>query len=316
MRIYDEMIDTVCFLGSYDPRIGKPIYKGTGFFVWLSDKHVTVVTARHVIDEVPGDEVSIWWNQKSGNIRNSFSKSLWLNHPIKDTAVDVAVLGVALNHEELEMDHKGFVSENFLNEKQEIEREIGAGDVVYFPGLFVAQAGKERNHPIVREGIIAAMPQPISTIVDGEETEVEAYLVEVRSFGGLSGSPVVVTSTPFRRSQHPAPEEFADGIKVFQDALIGLVHGHDFMEYIVPAQGMQRFNLGLCKVVPIRYVSEILNGDEMKKVVSDANAGAITGDQGIRASLDGASIEDDSLTKTADLVIEVLEQPKKKGKPQ
>jgi hypothetical protein len=50
--------------------------------------------------------------------------------------------------------------------------------------------GRQRNIPIVRIGNVASMPhEPVATKNRGA---IEAYLVEARSVGGLSGSPVLV----------------------------------------------------------------------------------------------------------------------------
>jgi hypothetical protein len=55
-------------------------------------------------------------------------------------------------------------------------------------GLFKSHYGEQRNIPIIRIGNIAALPEePVQTHYCGPT---DAYLVEVRSIAGLSGSPV------------------------------------------------------------------------------------------------------------------------------
>jgi hypothetical protein len=72
--------------------------------------------------------------------------------------------------------------------------QIGIGNEVAFAGLFVNHHGKKRNEPIVRFGNICGIPsEPVST----KAGDIEAYLVESRSVGGLSGSPVLWTWESF-----------------------------------------------------------------------------------------------------------------------
>jgi hypothetical protein len=87
---------------------------------------------------------------------------------------------------------------------------IGIGDEVVVVGLFRSHYGLERNVPIVRIGNIASMrEEPVFTKYAGD---IEAYLVEARSIGGLSGSPVFVA-----RSASNVP-----GFVL----LLGMMHGH------------------------------------------------------------------------------------------
>jgi hypothetical protein len=63
--------------------------------------------------------------------------------------------------------------------------------------------GRKRNIPIVRTGNISMIPSekvPGIQIRRGESVESEVYLIEARSVGGLSGSPV------FIRGIRPRPE--------------------------------------------------------------------------------------------------------------
>jgi hypothetical protein len=67
--------------------------------------------------------------------------------------------------------------------------DLGVGDEVFITGLFTKVTETTKNIPIVRTGTVAMMP--------GEEIPfgnnlIEAYLIESRSIGGLSGSPVFV----------------------------------------------------------------------------------------------------------------------------
>ncbi len=89
----------------------------------------------------------------------------------------------------------------------------------------------------------------------------EAYLAEIRSVGGLSGSPVFVVLPPFRRKQS-APTEEARAY------LLGLVHGHWDEE--IPqdeyARGLEaeRINQGVAVVVPATKILDLLDAPAEK----------------------------------------------------
>lgn len=78
-----------------------------------------------------------------------------------------------------------------------VELGIGPGDEAYMVGRFVAHGGRTTNNPIARFGNIALMPNPDELVLDGRRREVEAYLVEMRSHSGFSGSPVFVLIPQF-----------------------------------------------------------------------------------------------------------------------
>lgn len=66
---------------------------------------------------------------------------------------------------------------------------IGPGDECLSIGRFVGHAGKNSNNPVVRFGQISQNPiEPV--LMDGQPQE--CFLVESRSIGGYSGSPVFV----------------------------------------------------------------------------------------------------------------------------
>ena len=72
---------------------------------------------------------------------------------------------------------------------------VQCGDPICIVGLFHWHSGSGRNTPIVHSGNIALLPDPREKIpikdrVAGQLQKVEAYLVEVQTFEGLSGAPV------------------------------------------------------------------------------------------------------------------------------
>lgn len=107
--------------------------------------------------------------------------------------------------------------------------KVGAGDDVFMCGRYVAQSGRVTNNPFSRFGNISLMPDPDEPVRDGENNDVEAYLVEMRSQGGFSGSPMFVhfPANGFRGTVGEYPiEDNTD-----RWGLLGVYTGH-FSEYL------------------------------------------------------------------------------------
>jgi len=148
--------------------------------------------------------------------------------------------------------------------------------------------------PIVRTGNIAAMvDEPVKTGYTAQP--IDAYLIEARSIGGLSGSPVFVRRPAAEwqvtgdRNENNIPIAKAELNKsgyIFY--LLGIVHGHfpaksaevDMVEE--DSQFNDKFNTGIGVVVPVNKVYDTLFQPELidsrKAVIDDknkANPGAI-----------------------------------------
>ena len=103
------------------------------------------------------------------------------------------------------------------------KRSIGIGDEVITVGLFTAVPGVSRNQPILRHGNIAMFP--VEQIQTGLGYA-DVILVEARSIGGISGSPVFARNTFMTKVKNRHGEDdilFANGPGV---TLLGLMHGH------------------------------------------------------------------------------------------
>lgn len=162
----------------------------------------------------------------------------WWYHPT-DEKIDVAVIPWAPPKE---VDFKYIPTEIFLSDEIISSRNIGSGDEVFMTGLFVHVAGSTRNLPLVRTGNIAMMPnEPIPTGMG----IMDAYLIEARSIGGLSGSPAFV----------------GKGGSYY---LMGLMHGHwDILptskEDIGDLDSFGAVNMGIAIVVPAKKILEVIN---------------------------------------------------------
>jgi hypothetical protein len=143
--------------------------------------------------------------------------------------------------------------------------EVGLGDEVFVTGLFRHHHGNRRNIPIIRVGNIACLTEEkVSTKSYGD---IDAYLIEARSIGGLSGSPVFLNLGITRMIQGEI--KHAQSQPVFY--LLGLIHGHydvnidsideielDKTNYLSP----DRVNTGIAIVVPFHKINEVISAYE------------------------------------------------------
>jgi hypothetical protein len=96
-----------------------------------------------------------------------------------------------------------------------------------------------------------------------EMGNMEAYLAEGRSIGGLSGSPV------FCRSTVRMPAQTAHGEPAMISGLgtvhfLGLMHGHwDLPSRFDESERQEAVNMGVSIVVPAKKVLEVIDGPEL-----------------------------------------------------
>jgi hypothetical protein len=191
----------------------------------------------------------------------------WGWHPT-DPSIDLAIVPFDVPDE---MDLQYLPIEMFVNPDL-IEKFIGFGDEVFITGLFTSHFGAKKNRPIVRIGNIAAMPEePVET--KWSPCPMEAFIIEARSIGGLSGSPVFVHVPP-RGSGKRDPE--AQG--TYEHYLLGLIHGHfdlaasetDFEEPESASADNERgdrpkgLHSGLAIVTPATKILEVLSTPTFK----------------------------------------------------
>jgi hypothetical protein len=176
----------------------------------------------------------------------------------EDPGVDVAVMPVNIHPA---IDALCFPSEGFVTDDNIEEFGIGIGDDAMTVGLFTQRYGKKLNIPIVRSGMIAAMPEEI--LYDSKTgAEFHAYLVEMRSIGGLSGSPVFVSVPPHRALGFNKERPY-DGYSL----PLGVIRSHweidivldDSMEDFV---NESRLNTGIAAVTPVQEVAKLLIEDK------------------------------------------------------
>ena len=186
-RIQDGLLDAVLYLykDEADATAGRES-GGSGFLFGCAvsgstDYTLWAVTNRHVVE---GGGWTIRVNLKAGGVATIDTTELdWFYHPV----ADLAVIPIALSQD---VHRISFITEEWtLTPEWEQSLEIGPGDPCFTIGRFIGHAGLQRNTPTTRFGQIAQIDsEPIKS--DGREQR--SYLVEIRSIGGFSGSPVFV----------------------------------------------------------------------------------------------------------------------------
>ncbi|MEI9960149.1 MAG: hypothetical protein WDM76_03155 [Limisphaerales bacterium] len=241
-------------------------YGGTGFFVGVDSKRISgasflyLVTAKHVADKLKHPNFWLRANTRDGRAMHLMAdqNTNWIFHST-DKAADIAIMPMGLDQKVF--DYLGIHCDSILTEKMRLEKGIGIGDEVFITGLFVHHQGNQKNLPIVRTGNIAMIPDeriPIKNFGD-----MDAYLIEARSIGGLSGSPVF---TIHHDMKLPAGTVY----------LMRLMHGHwdvksdKIIDEVEQDSGIKAgINVGIAIVTPAFKILDILNCDELIKARTD-----------------------------------------------
>lgn len=273
MRISDLVRKCVAFIAAAKVD-GSEMVCGTGFFVGRplpgtsTEKHANLstplgthympamymyfVTARHVLDGIRSlglDELIVRINvpgQQPRRIRCALRE--FVCHP--DPTADVAMV-----HTSASIEWDGVEAISWMisggggepGDSLRLDPRVGPGSPVSIVGMFRHHVGQDRNIPIVRTGNIAAMPEePVQTRLG----PMVAALIEARSIGGLSGSPVFVHYAPPRPDAHP---EAIGGIQ-----LLGVMHGH-----FDDSGSGERLNVGVGIVTPASRIGELMKLPEV-----------------------------------------------------
>jgi hypothetical protein len=269
MWIPPYLAQTVCFLCAQES--GRTFYGGTAFWVMKKEDDCPdlgwgyLVTAKHCVEKAfeRYGNLSCRINKRDGGVKFIPLPSLSGWH-ISDDA-DVAVLPFEVP--EKETDLMSIPPDTFLTDEMIQKEAIGLGDEVFLIGLFHLVHGREKNYPIIRSGIVAAMPDEA---FQDEATGLDyrAFLIEVRSIGGLSGSPVFLALKKRGVEMHPPPRGFNSWTHSL--VLMGLIRSHwdlfakdDHADFAV--EGMEKLNTGIAVVTPMQEVEKVLMNDELRK---------------------------------------------------
>jgi hypothetical protein len=286
MRVPDIILKCVVFLGQ-DTEHGRR-YKGTGYVVinYHPEKSfLFLVTAAHVAEELDGFDFYIRANHRDGRVVELTQKceqSLWWYHPTERESVDVAAMAIPFQ-EILELDLQPIPVPMFINEATIKSKNIGVGDEVFVAGLFTNAKGTSKQLPIIRIGNVAMMPEEkiFFPTDDKPDQWLYANLLESRSIGGLSGSPVFIRETvridtsshsggrmrvATAREESGEPTEIA-GVGRFH--FFGSMVGH--WQIPLPAEfsrtQLEAVNMGIAPMVPAHKILEVLTQPELSRMM-------------------------------------------------
>lgn len=274
-KINPDALRAIVFVGTLNAQTGQVDTRGTAFIIRVKsgrtndvDRSVhALVTTKHTLDEIRsrgGLEICVRFNMSSGG-------SCWKKTLIEDwnlsaePNVDVAFYLCRIPPD---MFHLSIAPELVpgLTESQHFEVQVT--DDVAILGLFAPHHGKQSMIPVARLGTIAALSDTRETITAttsrGRIIEgIEAHLLEIRSIGGVSGSPVFAfkpASPAWDTSTYDVPS------KMF---LFGMISGHfPYTERVssdntratdeVSPSGDRILNAGIAYATPVsKIVSEI-----------------------------------------------------------
>jgi hypothetical protein len=258
---------------------GKPTPNGTGFFASVKSDppapglYGYLVTARHVLLKPDGTyypKILVRLNKLQGDADfvgidlTEDGHSTVYTHP--DPTVDIAVIPAF--PKESVYDFKVIPEEMLTTKESFSQLNIREGSDTFFVGLFLPYYGEQRNIPIVRFGRVAMLPDdriPWKTDPAKPPQLVQTYLIDTRTYGGNSGSPVF-----FYLGSDRVPGSLILGAPLLK--LAGIMEGH-FNEP-TPLNAVQTpdsaayfslYNNGIAAVTPSFLLHDILFSDELKK---------------------------------------------------
>jgi hypothetical protein len=266
MRVSDRLLKCVVFIGV--ERNNEFVPLGTGFIVALPEGNLGfqyIVTALHVIAGVK-ETILVRLNKSSGKAANYTLPRGWYYHPDPLRLIDVAVAPVALQSDLFDFAHVHV--DHFCDDTALSERDIGIGEELFYPGLFMAHRGVGRNLPVMRFGTLAAMPnEPVRT----RSGPIKAYLMEGRSIGGHSGSPVFINFLAPRTYYADRVVSLPHPTKTQGYRLLGLIRGYlrakDSGEYTTEQPKIEEdlwVNSGISTIIPAQEIIETIMQDELK----------------------------------------------------
>jgi hypothetical protein len=296
MRVPDGIRKTVLFVGIDGPN--GPEYRGTAYIVAVPGGHGAIttetdgdrtttirypytflVTARHVAEKLEGRDFHLRVNKQDGTIAviRDHAHTRWWYHPTEKKYVDAAVTNFA-PMERPELDIEPVPIGMFADEAIIEEHNIGVGDEVFITGLFTKVVETTRNIPIVRTGTVAMIPG--EKIPFGKDL-IEAYLIESRSIGGLSGSPVFVRETLRMEvftasgrildsaSKPLPPNQILEIQGTGQFYFFGSVIGHWDLPRSATITESEALNMGISPIVPAHKIREIIQQQEILETMNN-----------------------------------------------
>ncbi|MBI4165194.1 MAG: trypsin-like peptidase domain-containing protein [Acidobacteria bacterium] len=253
--------------------------RGTGFFVFVEDQRLGanngfayLVTNRHIAEPEENGrrfqvvKVSLRLNLKAPvQGQESEERVIPLGGGLHwyfpaDDSVDIAVLPFAPDIQKYDyspIPMSTFATKDFIE-----SHAIAEGDRVLFVGYFYQFPGLRKAEPIIREGVLAMMPE------EKMETTLHKmgrlYLADVHVFGGNSGAPLFVNITTWRGRKITVSE--------YPYRLVGVVSGYFFedvnfrLTVATTLEGKGQGNSGISIVVPVDELKALLESPALQRL--------------------------------------------------
>ena len=187
---------------------------------------------------------------------------LWTGHANPKADVGVLQINIGLIQKE-GMKFGVFKSDmDVLTKNQLKEKQVSEGDFVYALGFPIGLVAKDRQHVIVRSGVIAR----IRDLYEKRSTD---YTIDAFVFPGNSGGPVITKPEVISIQGTPA---------IKQAALIGIVKSYiPYRDVAISSQTKRpritfEENTGLSLVEPVDYILEAIERDLDRKRMGMGNA--------------------------------------------
>jgi hypothetical protein len=218
------------------------------------------VTAGHVVKNTqPDEELYLRVNTLAGpSIDIPVPVSTWKFHPTTDVAA------CAVDWPENTLDVLSIPVTHFPQGPEGVyANQVVEGEEIIVCGLLTSFPGSKRIQPIIRTGKIALMPHEKMTIEldHNKSSDVDAYLLEMISWPGLSGSPVIVYP-----NRNPMNKRSVDIFLPY--LLLGLIHGtleYDKEVKFSRERTTVRLGSGIAVAIPGESIRELLmNNSEFK----------------------------------------------------
>jgi len=265
-------LDTVVAIGTLNDK-NETIWIGTGFLYGQlitpveGEKlyRVYLVTNKHVLQGL--HIIILRFNPHTDQAATDFTegiidkdgKNTWTGHP--DPNIDVAVLSINPEFLSAKGLKFGFFQsdEHTLTTAQMKESEVTEGDFIYILGFPMRLIAKDRQHVIVRQGVIAR-------IRDYFESRSKDFIVDAYVFPGNSGGPVVMK---------PEIVNHITGTKpITHSNLIGVIKSYIPYQDIAVSQQTNRprvifeENSGLSLVEPVDHIIQTIEEDLKSKNIT------------------------------------------------
>lgn len=247
---------------------------GTGFVIKYPDPRggpdfgfIYLVTAKHVLRDFDGTflrKLKVRMNLKKPTddtgvgfitdvpVADANGNLLWL-HDEKDPTNEAVALPFFPDAQTF--DYRVIPLSMFVTQEQLKSEAVAEGDNLYFIGLMAQYYGSKRNYPVVRRGTLALMTDEEIATPAGPQ---KAFIAELQSWPGNSGSPVFLNLGGVRGSTIFAGERFS---------FLGLVLGGYRNELDAPVVGEankifksgDQLPIGVSFIVPASRIRDVLD---------------------------------------------------------